>query len=75
MFFRMMMFVWQFMLDLIVVLRMTDDKMIWKSCSYGTNFASWSGNKRGDRRFHVGRMCRWQALAVRVKNKATVCVQ
>jgi hypothetical protein len=55
MFFRVMLFVWQFMLDLVAVMRMTDDEKDLETMLCDSNCAWWSGNRRGDRRFLAGK--------------------
>ena len=71
MFFRVMMFVWQFMLDLVAVMRMTDDEKDLEIMLLRQQLRIVERTQvRGPQ------IPRWQkvplaALAVRVKNKAT----
>ena len=48
---------WQFVLDLVAVMRKTDDEKDLEIICCGSNCALWSGNRRGDRRFHAGKKC------------------
>ena len=59
MFFRVLLFVWQFVLDLAAVMRMTDDEKDLEMCCCGNNCGLWSGNKYEGRISRAGKKWYW----------------
>ena len=68
--FRVVLFLWEFMMDVLAVSRLGDDERNWNSCCYANNCGSWSGRQeRGPQ------IPRWQKvplamLVVRLKERA-----
>jgi len=60
MFFRMMLLVWEFGLELAAVSRMTDSEKDLELLLLRQHCGSSSGNRNEDRQFHAGRRGRWR---------------